>query len=108
MPRGDRTGPDGMGPMTGRGMGYCAGYAAPGYMSGGYGMGRGRGGVGRGRGYRRMQTMPVQPMWEYAGYPAGQPYPAVDEKEALKHQADYLEKQLSAVRDRLDSLDKDA
>ena len=23
MPQGDRTGPRGMGPMTGRGMGYC-------------------------------------------------------------------------------------
>jgi len=26
MPRGDRTGPDGRGPMTGRGMGYCVSY----------------------------------------------------------------------------------
>ncbi|NLG67487.1 MAG: DUF5320 domain-containing protein, partial [Actinobacteria bacterium] len=25
MPRGDGTGPEGMGPMTGRGAGYCAG-----------------------------------------------------------------------------------
>ena len=30
MPRGDRTGPAGMGPMTGRGAGYCAGYPMPG------------------------------------------------------------------------------
>ncbi len=40
MPNFDRTGPRGMGPMTGRGMGYC---------------GRGRGfgrGYGRGYGYR--------------------------------------------------------
>jgi len=33
MPRGDGTGPAGMGPMTGRAAGYCAGYAAPGYMN---------------------------------------------------------------------------
>jgi hypothetical protein len=33
MPRGDRTGPAGMGPMTGRGAGYCAGYSTPGYMN---------------------------------------------------------------------------
>jgi len=26
MPGGDRTGPIGMGPMTGRGMGYCTGF----------------------------------------------------------------------------------
>ena len=33
MPRGDGTGPGGMGPMTGRGAGYCAGYSVPGYMN---------------------------------------------------------------------------
>jgi hypothetical protein len=33
MPRGDRTGPAGMGPMTGRAAGYCAGYGTPGYMN---------------------------------------------------------------------------
>jgi len=45
MPAGDGTGPRGMGPMTGRGAGYCAGYGAPGYanpMPGrGFGMGWG-------------------------------------------------------------------
>ncbi|MCK4510615.1 DUF5320 domain-containing protein, partial [bacterium] len=35
MPRGDRSGPGGAGPMTGRGLGYCAGYPAPGYMADG-------------------------------------------------------------------------
>jgi len=48
MPRGDGTGPDGYGPMTGRGAGYCAGYDVPGYMNPGVG-GMGRG-WGRGRG----------------------------------------------------------
>ena len=33
MPRGNRTGPAGMGPMTGRVAGYCAGYPVPGYMN---------------------------------------------------------------------------
>jgi len=33
MPRGDGTGPAGMGPMTGRAAGYCAGYGMPGYMN---------------------------------------------------------------------------
>ena len=33
MPRGDGTGPMGMGPMTGRAAGYCAGYPVPGYMN---------------------------------------------------------------------------
>lgn len=33
MPGGDRTGPMGMGPMTGRAAGYCAGYPVPGYTN---------------------------------------------------------------------------
>jgi hypothetical protein len=33
MPRGDGTGPAGMGPMTGRAAGYCAGYTVPGFMN---------------------------------------------------------------------------
>jgi len=33
MPRGDGTGPAGMGPMTGRAAGYCAGYPVPGYVN---------------------------------------------------------------------------
>ena len=60
MPRGDRTGPLGLGPMTGRAAGYCAGYPVPGYMNpiGGRGMGMARGypiggrGMGMARGYR--------------------------------------------------------
>jgi hypothetical protein len=43
MPGGDRTGPMGTGPMTGRGMGYCAGFPVPGFMNrpGWFGFGRG-------------------------------------------------------------------
>ena len=43
MPRGDGTGPLGFGPMTGRGMGYCAGFPVPGYMAPRWGLRRGRG-----------------------------------------------------------------
>lgn len=40
MPAGNKTGPEGMGPMSGRGMGYCSGNQAPGYeMQGGRGRG---------------------------------------------------------------------
>ncbi len=61
MPRGDRTGPAGMGQMTGRGAGYCAGFSAPGFVNrgagftGGFGRGAGRGwnrGTGTGLGTR--------------------------------------------------------
>ena len=47
MPRGDGTGPTGMGSMTGRAAGYCAGYSMPGYVNPiprqGLGLGLGRG-----------------------------------------------------------------
>lgn len=52
MPRGDRTGPDGKGPKTGRGLGYCSGNDKPGYTSERPRQGLGRGlGRGFGRGY---------------------------------------------------------
>ena len=33
MPGGDKTGPTGQGPMTGRAAGYCTGTSTPGYMN---------------------------------------------------------------------------
>ena len=52
MPRGDKTGPNGMGQITGRGMGYCNGYNSPGYTNPNFGR-EFRGGCGRGFGGRR-------------------------------------------------------
>ena len=51
MPFGDGTGPRGMGPMTGRGAGYCAGFGRPGFTN--PMPGRGRFGVGFGLGLGR-------------------------------------------------------
>ncbi len=49
MPRGDRTGPMGQGPRSGRALGLCSGNDTPGYANG-FGNGTGRGlGFGRGR-----------------------------------------------------------
>ena len=83
MPFGDGTGPAGLGPMTGRGAGYCAGYPVPGYMNpipgrgyGGFGrgMGLGRGGFGRGRGFGRGFRGLGWGYPMYGGYPYGVPY----------------------------------
>ncbi len=55
MPGGDKRGPNGEGPMTGRSVGYCADNDQPGYMNpgpGGGGMRRGQGGQGGGLGRR--------------------------------------------------------
>ena len=62
MPRGDGTGPLGRGSMTGRGMGYCAGFDAPGYANSARVGGRMRGrcfGFGRGMGYAWGASMPL-------------------------------------------------
>ena len=49
MPYGDKTGPEGRGPKTGRGMGFCAGNDFPGCRGG-----------GRGRMFQRNFQPPVQ------------------------------------------------
>jgi hypothetical protein len=113
MPRGDRTGPMGMGPMTGRGQGYCSGSGAPGYAAPGpgrgFGMGggRGRGFGGGGRGWRHMYYATGLPGWMRFG-PYGAPYAAPDpetEKTALKNQAEALQSQLNAIQKRLDEIE---
>jgi hypothetical protein len=53
MPAGDKTGPRGMGPMSGKAAGYCVGQQTTGNASPGCDSGMGRGyGRGRGRRYR--------------------------------------------------------
>jgi len=61
MPRGDGTGPNGMGPMTGRGAGLCAGFDSSGFVNGGFarGFGRGRGFAWRARAVPVQQVQPV-------------------------------------------------
>lgn len=96
MPRGNRSGPMGMGPRTGRGAGFCAGFANPGFANpGGY---RGPG-CARGRGYRNMYCRTGLPGWASANffYPGG---PILDEEEVLKQQETGLEEQLRRVKER--------
>jgi hypothetical protein len=102
-----------MGPMTGRGLGYCSGSGAPGSAAPGpgrgFGMGGGRGfGMGRGRGWRNMYYATGQPGWMRFGPYAAAPYPPPDpewEKQALKNQADALQAQLEQIRKRLDEIE---
>lgn len=79
MPFGDGTGPRGLGPMTGRGAGYCTGFGQPGFANpitrrGRFGLNLGRQygysyprwpsattsymGLGRGSGWRRFNRYP--------------------------------------------------
>ncbi len=109
MPRGDGTGPMGYGQMTGRQLGYCAGYAAPGYAQGGFGFGHGMG-RGRGRAFGGGRGM----AFCYGGWgPAPAPgypvvAPPVNEAVQLKAQIDNLEKTLSALKQRLESVGEES
>ena len=107
MPLGDGTGPAGMGPMTGRAAGYCAGYNMPGYMNP-YG-GRSGGGFGQGRG--RWWGYPYASNFrgmQYSPFPYAAPYSTEQEKEALQNQAKILEDQISEIRKRIEEIEKEA
>ena len=87
MPQGDGTGPEGKGPMTGRAMGFCAGFNMPGFANGGRGcrMGRGRR-FGRGA----WNSTPV----------------IIGEKEQLEQDAAALRVQLEALEKRISLFQK--
>ncbi|MBN2073852.1 MAG: DUF5320 domain-containing protein [Actinobacteria bacterium] len=124
MPRGDGTGPAGMGPMTGRAAGYCAGYSVPGFANpyGGRYFGAGMGAFGgRGRGYRNWYYATGVPGWQRfgAGFPAwggmagyGNPYmqgfSPDQEVKILKDQADILKKQLDDIQARIEEVQQEA
>jgi len=120
VPWGDRTGPAGAGPMTGRGLGYCAGYPHPGYaapgvggMGLGRGYGRGAGWGGRGGGWRHRNQFYATgvPGFARAGYapypPQGyyEPPTPEQEREALSHAAEELKTELSEIEKRLKDLE---
>jgi len=124
MPAGDGTGPRGMGLMSGRAAGFCAGFGMPGYANSmpgrgfGLGFGRGggfagrggRGGGGGGRGWRNVFHATGLPGWARAGAPVGSvPYAATrgpeQEIAALKQQAERLDDVLAGIRGRLQELE---
>lgn len=112
MSHGDRTGPMGQGPRTGRAMGYCSGSDNPGYMTGipagatrgaGRGAGRsmsrgaGRGfwcrkfsGFGRGRGFAARD--------EYPGYY----YPAPAQK-SVESNVELFENRIRSLKQELET-----
>ncbi len=118
MPRGDGTGPAGMGPMTGRAAGFCAGYPVPGYMNPvggrgywGWGQGGGRG-RGFGRGFGRAGAGFGYPALGVAVWP-NEPYftasapqvTAQQELDGLKQQAEYFQDALDEIKKRMEELE---
>ena len=111
MPGGDGTGPAGMGPMTGRAAGYCAGYSVPGYMNPtvprmGMGWGFRR---GWGAGYAPYgAAWPTTPPAFAPGVQPGFGYGMTQEQETevLKNQAQMLSQQLEQINSRLKELEE--
>ena len=107
MPRRDRTGPEGEGPMTGWGAGDCASQPAWGYAGPMRGRrARGRGARGRGRGWQNRFYATGQPRWARFGpVPGWAPPTPEQETEALKAQAEWLRGELDAIDQRLGELE---
>ena len=123
MPWGDRTGPAGAGPRTGRGAGYCAGFGVPGYMNRPSGMGGGWGGRGgRGGGvyrWRNWFNTTGLPGWArsvgipgfYSSQAAPGSIPGIPDKgqelEGLKSQASIFETELNRIKERIKNLESE-
>lgn len=116
MPYGDRTGPLGLGPRTGRGAGYCSGYAAPGayhpaFGGARFGFGSGRGAgrrwLGRGGGWRCWYNATGMPGWARFGYgyPGAPAFSAREEIAVLQQEADFLKRQLENIQNRISTLE---
>jgi len=112
MPGGDQTGPQGMGPMTGRRMGYCSGYNSPGYANPGPRRFFGRG-FGRGFGWRRWNFAPIErvvPVQPYTPYQPQQPTKEQevtmleDDAKAVEAEQKALSQELEAIKKRIEEL----
>ena len=98
-----------MGPMTGRGAGYCNDFTTPGFAHPtGFPVGFGCG-FGLGYGRRNMFRATGMPGRRYYGYPeySGPSEAAFDEKAFLNNQAEILENQLQQLKQRLSNLNEE-
>jgi hypothetical protein len=115
MPGGDRTGPMGAGPKTGRAAGFCAGYDTPGYMNispgrgGRFGRGRG-GGLGRTYGWGRNRVGGDARGWRWRGVSstvatADSGVPDQPDAQPLEEALNRIQEELSDIRRRLNKLE---
>ena len=100
MPRGDKTGPTGMGSMTGRQLGYCTGNEIPGFANQNIGFGRG---FGRGTGFGRRYRNTYRPANRRLDQ---EDIPNPSEKNTLENEIRTLKEQLSNIENQLSQLSK--
>ena len=120
MPKGDKTGPVGMGPMTGRAAGYCAGYDMPGYTNAVFGRGISTnftrtllsgmgcfGGGGRGRRNMFYATgIPGYLRFGGTSFPvANMPINSETVKKELQNRAEFIQKELEAIKKQIDKIE---
>jgi len=113
MPGFDRTGPAGAGPMTGGAWGHCS-PADAGHnprFTGGFGYGRGLGlrrGFRRGFGPDRGRGRGFGPDYGVYAPAVGTEYSLskAEEMEALRANAEYIQKSLTSIRKRIDELEE--
>ncbi len=121
MPRGDGTGPNGLGSMTGRGLGYCAGYNTPGYIKGpgmnsgarwGRGLGYGRGLFlrrGRGQGFwspLNASYIEGVPVYNTFTPRAIQNINPENQLAILKQEREYLESEIKGITNAVSDISK--
>jgi Family of unknown function (DUF5320) len=129
MPGGDRTGPMGIGSMTGKAAGYCGGHPLPDYLNSvpakgfGFGFGRGRGRArgfsrGGGRCWRhwyyatglpgRMRT--GMSLLERSGYNGVYPYASEltpqQEADMLRERAKMMQQEINVINEQINVLEK--
>ena len=113
MPGGDRTGPMGMGVMTGRRAGYCSGHSVSGYMNQTYGMVLGfawshgfrrDGGRRRRHWFQNPLLFGWQPMTAYAPQPM-HPMTTQEEVDMLKQQSKLYQDALDDINKRIAELE---
>ena len=115
MPGGDKRGPRGQGPMTGRGAGYCAGFDGPGFMAddtargAGFGWGRGFGGRGRWRGGPGLGYGQGRGFRRGFGPAINAPYDATStgDRRTMGEEVALLREQISDLEDRLAQIKDD-
>ena len=104
MPGGDGTGPTGLGPRSGRSVGFCAGYPHPGYVNTGFRRGVGRGqGIGRGRRYYQRYWMHPRPFFRGVTPQINQE----QEKSHLENMIKELEEEIKSLQNRIQELSKE-
>ncbi len=103
MPRGDKTGPEGRGSMTGRGLGSCAGENSTNLNSSTFGLGLGRR-LGRGMGNGRSFGNRFQSgnRWFNRGFNSS----SDSEKSLLENEIKTLKEKLGNYENRLSQLEK--